>query len=734
MIRLEQILETVRKQHPEDDLEVIRRAYIFSAKEHKGQVRASGEPYLTHPLEVANVLAEMKMDAVTVSVGLLHDVVEDTLTSIERLEAVFGPEIAHIVDALTKISQIHFTSREHKQAENFRKMLLAMSDDVRVIIVKLADRLHNMRTLRHLKSDRREAIARETLDIYAPLAHRLGMGRVRGELEDVAFSFLDTEAYTSLKKAVEEKRKVNDEFLAEVRTEVEQKMAEHHIPCQTEARIKRLYSIHHKLRRQRISLDQVYDLLAVRIVTDDIKNCYAALGVIHNTWRPVPGRIKDFIAMPRPNMYQSLHTSVIAHGQPFEIQIRTEEMHRVAEEGIAAHWKYKDGKLVADDREDQRVSWLRHLVEWQQEMKDPTDFLNTLKVDLYPEEVYTFTPMGKVVTLPRDATPVDFAYAIHTEVGHTCVGAKVNGRLLPLRTRLSNGDIVEIVTQTGHHPSRDWLNFVRTSRARNKIRHWLTVQERTKSIELGRKFLEKEARKYKVGVKALVDGEGLAEIASEYGCSKVEDLLSGIGYGKISAHGVLEKVYPELSQTPAGQGSKLSAVVKRVLGFGEDVTVKVRGMDDLLVYRAKCCNPIRGEAIIGYVTRGKGVAVHSKDCANVQNLMYEADRRIDVEWAGKPADRETYSVNLAISSEDRPGILAAISSAVSGVQANILDMSARTDEERGVIDMTVQIPDMKHLEKVIASVRRLDGVFDVQRTASVPDSPVADATKVGSDA
>ncbi len=734
MIRLEQILETVRRQHPEDDLEIIRRAYIFSAKEHKGQVRASGEPYLTHPLEVANVLAEMKMDAVTVSVGLLHDVVEDTLTSVERLEEVFGSEVAHIVDALTKISQIHFTSREHKQAENFRKMLLAMSDDVRVIIVKLADRLHNMRTLRHLKADRREAIARETLEIYAPLAHRLGMGKVRGELEDVAFSFLDTEAYTSLKKAVEEKRKVNDEFLAEVRALVEQKMAEHHIPCHTEARIKRLYSIHHKLRRQRISLDQVYDLLAVRIVTDDIKNCYAALGVIHNTWRPVPGRIKDFIAMPRPNMYQSLHTSVIAHGQPFEIQIRTEEMHRVAEEGIAAHWKYKDGKLVADDREDQRVSWLRHLVEWQQEMKDPTDFLNTLKVDLYPEEVYTFTPMGKVVTLPRDATPVDFAYAIHTEVGHTCVGAKVNGRLFPLRTKLSNGDIVEIVTQTGHHPSRDWLNFVRTSRARNKIRHWLTVQERTKSIELGRKFLEKEARKYKVGAKALVDGDGLAEIAPEYGCSKVEDLLSGIGYGKISARGVLEKVYPELTKTPAPQGSKLSAVVKRVLGFGEDVTVKVRGMDDLLVYRAKCCNPIRGEAITGYVTRGKGVAVHSKDCANVQNLMYEADRRIDVEWAGKPADKETYSVNLAISSEDRPGILAAISAAVSGVQANILDMSARTDDERGVIDMTVQIPDMKHLEKVIASVRRLDGVFDVHRTASVPDIPVADATKVGSDA
>ena len=686
---------------------------------------------MSHPLEVANVLAEMKMDAVTVSIGLLHDVVEDTLTSVEHLEEIFGPEIAHIVDALTKISQIYFTSTEHKQAENFRKMLLAMSDDVRVIIVKLADRLHNMRTLKYLNATRREAIARETLEIYAPLAHRLGMGKVRGELEDLAFSFLDPGSYKSLKSALDAKRKVNQEFLAEVQEIVNKKMVEHDIPCRSESRIKRLYSIHHKLRRQRIGLDQVYDLLAIRIIADDVKNCYAALGVIHNTWRPVPGRIKDFIAIPRPNMYQSLHTSVIARGQPFEIQIRTEEMHRVAEEGIAAHWKYKDGKLVADNREDERVSWLRHLVEWQQEMKDPTDFLSTLKADLYSEEVYTFSPQGKVVTLPRDATPVDFAYAIHTEVGNTCVGAKINGRLLPLRSKLSNGDIVEVVTQAGHHPSRDWLNFVRTSRARNKIRHWLTVQERTKSIELGRKLLEKEARKYKVSLKSLEEGDRLLEIAPDYGCSRVDDLLSGIGYGKISPSGLLEKIDPELSKTAASQESKLTSVVKRVLGLGEDVTVKVRGMDDLLVYRAKCCSPIRGEAIIGYVTRGKGVAVHSKDCSNVQNLMYEADRRIDVEWAGKSKDKETYSVNLAIVSEDRPGMLAAISSAVSKVQANILDMSARTDEERGIIDMTVQIPDMKHLEKVISSVRQLKGIYDVMRSPISTEEPVDDATKVG---
>ena len=716
MIRLEQILEKVHKNHPGDDTEVVRRAYIFSAKEHKGQVRASGEPYMTHPLEVANILADMRMDAVTVSVGLLHDVVEDTLTTLEHLEEIFGPEIAHIVDSLTKISQIFFTSTEEKQAENFRKMLLAMSDDIRVIIVKLADRLHNMRTLRHLKASRREAIARETLEIYSPLAHRLGMGRVRGELEDLAFSFLNPKSYQGLKDTLEKKRKVDETFLEEIRAIVQEKMKEQGIPGTTEARIKRIYSLDQKLRRQRISLDQVYDLLAIRIITEDIKNCYATLGIIHNTWRPVPGRIKDFIAMPRPNMYQSLHTSVIAKGQPFEVQIRTAEMHRVAEEGIAAHWKYKDGKLVADDREDQRVSWLRQLVEWQQEMKDPTDFLSTLKVDLYPEEVYTFTPRGKVVTLPSNATPVDFAYAIHTEVGDTCVSSKINGRLSPLKTRLSNGDIVEIVTQKGHTPSRDWLNFVKTSRARNKLRHWLSVQERKKSVELGRKLLEKEARKYKVSIKELAENDRLLKMAPEYGCSKLDDLLSGIGYGKIAVRGVLEKVEPGLLKPPATQESKISSVVKRVLGLGDNVKIQVKGMDDLLVYRAKCCNPIRGENIIGYITRGKGVSVHSKECSNVQNLMYEPARKIDVEWAGRPDGKESYAVHLAVVSRDRTGILAQISSAISDVDSNILDLSARTDEERGVVDMTVEIQDMKHLEKVIGSIRQLDGVYDVMRT------------------
>ena len=720
MIRLEDILAKVGKHHPQDNLDLIRRAYIFSAKEHKGQVRASGEAYLTHPLEVANILAEMKMDAVTVSVGLLHDVVEDTLVSLEDVESIFGPEVAHIVDGVTKISQIQFTSKEAKQAENFRKMLLAMTDDIRVIMVKFADRIHNMRTLEYLSSDRREAIARETMEIYGPLANRLGMGKVRGELEDLAFSYLDPKAYQELKEVVERKRKAHEAFLSEVSVLVEEQMKEHGIPCRIESRVKRLYSIHVKLKKQRITIDQVFDLLALRIVTDNIKNCYAALGVIHNTWRPVPGRIKDFIAMPRPNGYQSLHTSVIAGGQPFEVQIRTAEMHRIAEEGIAAHWKYKDGKLIADSREDRGISWLRHLVEWQQEMKDPADFLSTLKVDLYPEEVYTFTPKGSVITLPREATPIDFAYAIHTEVRHTCVGAKINGRMVPLKTKLKNGDIVEIVTQAGHTPSRDWLSVVNTSRARNKIRHWLTEQEGEKAIELGRRMLEKEARKFRMSIRSVLDGEKLTAILPDYGASKAEDLLALIGYGKISAKQVLVRIAPDGADSLLPEGeSRITSVVKRVLGLGSDAKLKVRGFDDLLVYRAKCCNPIRGEEIIGYITRGKGVAVHSKNCPNVQNLLYDAARKIEVEWAGVAPQAEAYAVPLTIVSENRAGILAQIAAVVAEVGSNIVHVEAKTADERGTIDLVVEIPDMKHLERVLSSIRRIDGVYEVIRTTRI---------------
>lgn len=714
MLRFEDILATVEKCHPNEDLEILRRAYIFSAKEHHGQVRKSGEPYFNHPLAVAQILAEMKLDAVCVSVGLLHDVVEDTSAPLEEIENHFGKDVANIVNGLTKINQFQFYSKEEQQAENFRKMFLAMVDDIRVVLVKLADRLHNMRTLQYLPPEKQHRIAQETMEIYAPIAHRLGMGKVRGELEDLAFSFLEPEAYHEIKKSVESRQKVRQEFLDEVKEIITQKLQEHEITGTVDSRIKRIYSIHQKIKRQKIPIDQVYDLLAVRIIASTVKDCYAALGIFHNLWRPVPGRIKDFIAIPRPNMYQSLHTSVIGpHGQPFEIQIRTMEMHRVAEEGIAAHWKYKTGK-TANEKDDQRFLWLRHLVEWQQEMQDPSDFLSTLKIDLYPEEVYAFTPKGKVIILPRDATPVDFAYSIHTEVGNKCVGAKVNGRIVPLKSRLKNGDIVEIQTQAGHTPSRDWLSFVKTSRARNKIRHFINVSQRERSIEIGKKILEKEARKFKLNLKKFVDEGDLMKVAPEYGCTKLEDVYSALGFGKISARVLLSKLAPpgQLEESTDDKVSKFTSAVRKVLGLASGTTIQVKGADDLLVYRAKCCNPIRGEDIVGYITRGKGVAVHAKRCANVANLLYEAERKIDVQWTG---DAEgSYAVKLSISVDDRQGMLAEITSSISDIKTNIKNIEAQSFEDRrGLIHLTIEIADLKHLERAVGSIKKIKGVNEV---------------------
>lgn len=711
MVHFDEILRKVQAYRPGDDLTLLRKAYEFSASEHRTQKRLSGEPFVSHPLEVANVLADMKLDLVCLAGGMLHDVVEDTPTTIERVRQEFGPEVARIVEGVTKISRIELLSPEEQQAENFRKMVLAMVDDIRVVLVKLADRLHNMRTLEHLPPEKRERIARETREIYAPIAHRLGMGKVRGELEDLAFKYLEAEGFEEVKRAVESRRKVSEEFLAEVRALVDAKMKEYSIPVRIEGRIKRSFSIWQKLKRQRVTIDQVYDLLAIRLVTDTVKNCYAALGVIHNTWRPVPGRIKDFIAIPRPNLYQSLHTSVIGpHGQPFEVQIRTEDMHRVAEEGIAAHWKYKDGRPLAQ-QDEERFAWLRHLVEWQQEMRDPGEFLSTLKIDLYPEEVYTFTPKGKVIVLPRDATPIDFAYAIHTEVGHHCVGAKVNGRIVPLKSRLRNGDIVEITTQANHLPSRDWLALVKTSRARNKIKHYINVAQRRQAIEIGKKLLEKEARKYDVTLKKIAE-EDYQRVARDYGCTQVDDLQAGVGYGKFSARQVLAKLAPSVAIEP-GQPPRLSTTVKRALGLAGDAAIQVHGHDDLMVYRAKCCNPIRGEEIVGYITRGKGIAVHSKGCSNVQNLLYDADRRIEVEWAGPKYG--LYPVKLALVTADRQGLLADVTSVISAVHSNIQNIEARTGDNQALIDVTLDIVDMQHLEKIVSSLRKIEGVYQVDR-------------------
>src|SRR5512134_2081392 len=576
MIRFETLLEKVRSYSPEADLELLRRAYVFSALEHKGQVRHSGEPYLMHPREVADSLADMKLDVVAVAAGLLHDVVEDTLTTPERIQELFGKEIAHVVEGVTKIGAIPFSSSEERQAENFRKMLLAMVDDIRVILVKLADRLHNMRTLHHLPEERRLKIAQETRDIYAPIANRLGMSKIRNELEELAFRYLEPRAYEALRTQVEAKRKHAESIIDDLKRTITAKLAEAQVPViEIDGRIKRLFSIQQKLRRQKIDLDQVYDFVALRILTHSVKDCYAALGIIHQTWSPVPGRIKDFIAMPRPNGYQSLHTSVISErGFPFEVQIRTAEMHRIADEGIAAHWKYKEGRVGAD-RDEQHFLWLRQLLEWQQEVRDPQEFLQNLKIELYAEEVYIFTPKGEVKALPRDATPIDFAYAIHTDVGHQCVGARVNGKRVPLGSRLRNGDIVEIVTAPGHRPSRDWLNIVGTSRARSKIKHFIHTEEKVKSIELGRKLFEKEARRFGLNMKTLAENDGLGRAAAEFGMSKPEELFAAIGYGKLSAKALLAKLVPqeELKETPE---TGIASVVRRVLGTGDE-KIKVRG-------------------------------------------------------------------------------------------------------------------------------------------------------------
>jgi len=717
MIRFEDLVEKVQAYYPEADAELLRRAYVFSAMEHRGQVRHSGEPYLVHPLEVADILADMRLDTVAITAGLLHDVVEDTLTSIERIEELFGPDVAHVVEGVTKLSAIPFSSSEERQAENFRKMLLAMVDDIRVIMVKLADRLHNMRTLHHMPEEKRMRTAQETLDIYAPIANRLGMGKVKNELEELCFRTLEAKAYDALKARVEDRRKKTQGMVEELKRTITLKLAENQVPLVAiDGRIKRLYSIHMKLKRQKIELEQVYDFVALRIVTPSVKDCYAALGIIHQTWSPVPGRIKDFIAMPRPNGYQSLHTSVVSdRGFPFEVQIRTEDMHRIAEDGIAAHWKYKEGRTAAQT-DEQYFRWLRQLLEWQQEIRDPQEFLQNLKVDLYPEEVYTFTPRGEVKSLPRGATAIDFAYAIHTDVGHQCVGARVNGRMVPLRQRLKNGDIVEIVTQAGHKPSRDWLNFVSTSRARNKIKHFLNAEEKTRSVDLGRKLFEREARRFDVNLKDLLEAARLHTVANEQGYPKADDLFAAIGYGKVSARQVLDKLVPQAQLHERPPEGAITSVVRRVLGTTEE-KIKVRGADDLLVFRARCCNPIRGEKIVGYITRGKGVSVHAASCPNVLNLLYDPERRIDVEW-DKGEEKMAYTVRLSILVHDRKGILADLSSKVAGVNTNIKTLEATTDEQEGRINMTVEINDLKHLEKVIKSLRAVDGVIDVERQAT----------------
>ncbi len=699
---------------------------------HRGQKRASGEPYLVHPLEVAEILAEMRLDEVSVSTGLLHDVVEDTLVDLDTIRSYFGDEITLLVDGLTKIAHISNLSKEKQQAENVRKMVLAMITDVRVVLIKLADRLHNMRTMQFLKPEKRARISQETLDIYAPIAHRLGMGKLRSELEDLAFQNLHPEEYKRLSAEVDSRRPELEAALTKIRETITTQLEANDVPfVEVQSRVKRLYSLWKKLKKQKIHIDQVYDLIAARVITpNDRKYCYLTLSVIHNIWTPVPERFKDWIAIPRDNLYQSLHTSVIGDGGvAFEVQIRTEEMHQVAEEGVAAHWKYKESSLGSHE-DDDTLDELRRtveklllpLVEANEDNEDSEDFIESLKLDLFPKDVYTFTPMGKVIQLPRGATPLDFAYAIHSEVGDKCTGAKINGRIVPLRTELQNGDVIEILTTQNSQPTRDWLNYVVTSRARNRIRHWISQQQREESIDIGRKLLEKEAEKFRVAPKKFLNNEAeMTRIANDYGLSRPDDLLASIGYGKALPRNVLakflgaekfEELDPEKkAATKISNGMK---AVRKFIGLGEDAIV-VKGVDNLLTSRARCCNPLRGEDIIGYISLGKGIVVHNKRCKNMGQLMVNKDRIVDVEWA-KTEKEEKQSVQILATTENRTGMLAGITNAIADIKTGIRDARANVSKDDiGLIEVTVEVHDKKHLDKVLSAIRHVPGVIEVER-------------------
>jgi GTP diphosphokinase / guanosine-3',5'-bis(diphosphate) 3'-diphosphatase len=732
MIRIEDVIERAHQNRPNTDSALIRKAYLFSAMHHRGQTRASGEPYLIHPIEVAYMLAEMGLDDVSIATGLLHDVVEDTLVSLDEIKGTFGDEVALLVDGLTKIANISDRTKEEQQAENVRKMVLAMVTDVRVVLIKLADRLHNMRTMQFLKPEKRARIAQETLDIYAPIAHRLGMGKLRGELEDLCFQNLYPEDYRRLSKEVEERRPQLEAALEKITETIRTKLTENDVPYfEIQGRVKRLFSLWRKLKKQKIRIEQVYDLIAARVITaNDRKYCYLTMSVIHDRWTPIPERFKDWIAIPRDNLYQSLHTSVIGDGgQPFEVQIRTQEMHHIAEEGVAAHWRYKENKLNQRD-ETENLDELRRtveklllpLVENTSDQEDSADFIESLKLDLYPKDVYTFTPMGKVIQLPRGSTPIDFAYAIHSVVGDTCTGSKINGRIVPLRSELHNGDVVEIMTTQNSKPSGDWLNYAVTSRARNRIRHFISQQQRLESIDLGKKLLEKEAERFRLTAKKFINNDTeLRRIANEYGLGRPEDLFASVGYGKTLPRNVIAKFlgaekFNELDPESKKETRLRTGVkaVKKMMGLSDDAIV-VRGVDNLLTARANCCHPLRGEDIIGYISLGKGIVVHNKRCKNVSQLMVNKERIVDVEWARSDIDQKQ-SIHILATTENRTGMLAGITNAIADIKTGIRDARANVSkDDLGIIEVTVEVFDKKHLDKVISAIEHVPGVIAVER-------------------
>ncbi len=721
-MRIEGILDRIHEYHPQADVEPLMRAYVFAAKAHKGQERVSGEPYLSHPLEVAGILTELRLDTGTVAAGLLHDVVEDTHATLAEIREFFGTEVAAVVDGVTKLSRIPFSTREEAQAENIRKMILAMSKDIRVILVKLADRLHNMRTIDPLPETKRRVIARETLDIYAPLAHRLGISWIKVELEDLALRQVEPVAYQDLVGLIARKRKEREGDINDAIRQLEGKLGEVDIKAQITGRPKHFYSIYKKMREQKKDFEEIYDLTAVRVITSSLKDCYGTLGVIHTLWKPISHRFKDFIAVPKSNGYQSLHTTVIGpKGDPVEIQIRTREMHRVAEEGIAAHWKYKEGKSGIDTADESFV-WLRQLMEWQRDLKDSKEFLDTLRVDLFPDEVYVFTPRGDVRQFPKGATPIDFAFAIHTDVGLRCVGAKINGRLVPLRTELQNGDIIEVLTSPSHLPSKDWLKIVKTPRARSKLRQWIKNEERTRSISLGRDLLEKEIRRLGKSPAQLLRPDMMALALERYGFQGEDELFAALGYGKVSPRQAVGRLLPPeefqaLTQVEEGREKKGDRKTTRPRPVEDGV--RIRGIDDVLVRFSKCCSPVPGDDIVGFITRGRGVAVHTADCPNVASLMADPDRQIAVSWDGKRKEPHQVKIRVEIG-KDRPGVLAEITTAISSTNANITQADIRVTEEHiGVNNFVLEVSDLTQLQAAMLAIQKVDGVINVQRVRAL---------------
>ncbi len=710
MTQLQTLIEEIPKYQPGADLDLVQRAYRFSELSHQGQQRASGEPYLSHPLEVAGLLVNFKMDVTTVTAGLLHDVLEDTRATKDDLKREFGLEIADLVDGVTKIGKLAFSSREERQAENFRKMLVAMARDLRVLMIKLADRLHNMRTLDYLPPDKARKIAQETLDIYAPLAHRLGMAKVKAELEDLALRVLHAEDYGDLMRRVAKRRLEREAEINQLIVILQEKLGEVGIESKIAGRPKHFYSIWKKMHEGGREFDEIYDLTAVRVLTNTVRDCYGALGVIHSLWKPVPGRFKDFIAMPKVNMYQSLHTTVIGpKGDPVEIQIRTWEMHRIAEEGIAAHWLYKERKSDRD-KFDEAFTWLRQLLESQTETSDPKEFLDTVRLDLFPDEVYVFTPKGDVKALPEGSTPIDFAYAVHTDVGHHCVGAKVNGKLVPLRYTLRQGDIVEVVTSPTQHPSRDWLKIVKSTRSRSKINQWLKVEERARSLTLGRELFEREAKKYRLSPTVLLASEEMKKLITELGFPSPEDLLASVGYGKTSVQQVLGKLAPSVVREAETAEPKAQKAVRKGEG-----AVRIRGVDDLLVRFGKCCSPVPGDGIVGFITRGRGLTVHARDCLTVVKNVLDRERLVAVEWEDGEAAKRPVRIAVYIG-RDRPGLLAEITGAISSRQGNITKAEVTvTEDRRGMNHFVVEVEDLKQLQDIMQSIREVRDVINVER-------------------